>query len=369
MAVRPRTERKKRPRASPRPSPQGGPSNKQRPADPLRRRRDRPGRSAGGPRGRSDPGADEDRDNRSAPGAVERCAAGQLDFVAEYNPLFGETALGVVQEDPGQGRSASWSGWIDHLRRPGPPGEAYPDRECVRAYRTAPIRRPARRTSVPPSRPARAIPEAGCRKVIMTRTIADRRDDRDLDHARVSKRSTAWISGSSPVRCRHLHGRERRRQIHPHQGAGRASPVAAVQRRPRQERHFGGPADAQLAGISTVYEEVNLCTNLSIGGRPCWVAEEYMDTSASTGRPPIDGHRGVRGWASTTSIHPPPIDHLHRAASKIVAISRAMVADSKVLILDHVLARRQGEIKGLFKVIRNLRDEGVSILFVSHFLR
>ena len=57
------------------------------------------------------------------------------------------------------------------------------------------------------------------------------------------------------------------------------------------------------------------------------------------------------------------------AIQQLVAISRAMVTDSKVLILDEPTSSLdRGEVEQLFGVIRGLRDRGVAILFVSHFL-
>ncbi len=54
---------------------------------------------------------------------------------------------------------------------------------------------------------------------------------------------------------------------------------------------------------------------------------------------------------------------------QLVAISRAMVTDSKVLILDEPTSSLDAaEVEQLFAVIRRLRDQGVAILFVSHFL-
>lgn len=136
-----------------------------------------------------------------------------------------------------------------------------------------------------------------------------------------------------------------------------------------QERSFGGTSDAQAAGISTVYQEVNLAPNLSIG-------ENVML-----------GHevRGVLGvnWrathrAATEALARLGLDHLdtHRplstlsiAMQQLVAISRAMAIKAKVLILDEPTSSLDAaEVEGLFTVMRTLRDQGVAILFVSHFL-
>ncbi|MDO9380782.1 MAG: sugar ABC transporter ATP-binding protein [Nocardioidaceae bacterium] len=131
---------------------------------------------------------------------------------------------------------------------------------------------------------------------------------------------------------------------------------------------FHGPAAAQSAGISTVYQEVNLCSNLS-------VAENIL-----LGREPrrlggIDG-RAMRARSAEVlarmglDVDPASILSSHPIAiQQLVAIARAVEIDSRVLILDEPTSSLDAdEVAELFRVIRSLRDEGVAIVFVSHFL-
>lgn len=135
-----------------------------------------------------------------------------------------------------------------------------------------------------------------------------------------------------------------------------------------ESRVFGSTADAQDAGISTVYQEVNLLPNLSVG-------ENVM-----LGHEPRSG-RGI-DWKATHAAAAAHLESLglgidtrstlstHSIAiQQLVAISRAMVLDAKVLVLDEPTSSldRQ-EVERLFDVMRALRDKGVAILFVSHFL-
>jgi simple sugar transport system ATP-binding protein len=135
-----------------------------------------------------------------------------------------------------------------------------------------------------------------------------------------------------------------------------------------REQVFAGPGAAQAAGIATVYQEVNLCPNLT-------VAENIL-----LGREPrrfgrID-RRAMRRRAvellarlnvdldpdSTLGDHP-------LAVQQLVAIARAVDVDAAVLILDEPTSSLDAnEVRELFRVIRGLRDAGVAVLFVSHFL-
>ena len=136
-----------------------------------------------------------------------------------------------------------------------------------------------------------------------------------------------------------------------------------------KERHFKNTSDAQDAGVSTVYQEINLCTNLSIG-------ENVMLGNEARGAFGIDWsetHRQAKkaleqlnlGYLDTKR----PLSTLSIALQQLIAISRALVTDVKVLILDEPTSSLDNaEVEQLFGVIRQLRDEGVAILFVSHFL-
>ena len=131
---------------------------------------------------------------------------------------------------------------------------------------------------------------------------------------------------------------------------------------------FTTPAQAQAAGISTVYQEVNLCENLS-------VAENIM-----LGREPRRGP-GI-GWSAmrrqaaqvleriNLDIDPAsPLASHSIAVQQLVAIARAVQVEARVLILDEPTSSLDArEVSELFAVMRSLRDDGVAILFVSHFL-
>jgi monosaccharide-transporting ATPase len=134
------------------------------------------------------------------------------------------------------------------------------------------------------------------------------------------------------------------------------------------ERVFGSTADAQRAGISTVYQEVNLCPNLSVG-------ENVMLGHEPRSRRGIDwraAHREAARHLANLGLHLDTHSVLSShsiAVQQLVAISRAMVLDARVLVLDEPTSSLdRDEVDRLFAVVRELRAQGVAILFVSHFI-
>lgn len=134
------------------------------------------------------------------------------------------------------------------------------------------------------------------------------------------------------------------------------------------ETQFATPAAAQHAGISTVYQEVNLVPNLT-------VAENML-----LGREPrrlgrIDRREMNRRAAvslQALGIDVDPASELGShpiAVQQLVAIARAVDTDARVLILDEPTSSLDAdEVARLFEVMRRLREQGTAIVFVSHFL-
>jgi simple sugar transport system ATP-binding protein len=129
-----------------------------------------------------------------------------------------------------------------------------------------------------------------------------------------------------------------------------------------------GTLDAQSYGIGTVYQEVNLLPNLS-------VAENL-----SLGHPPtrfgmISGRRMNAAARQVLGQYGLDIDVTRDlgsysvAVQQVIAIARAVTLSGKVLILDEPTASLDShEVKMLFDVIRSLKQRGLGIVFISHFL-
>ncbi|GAA4084328.1 sugar ABC transporter ATP-binding protein [Nonomuraea soli] len=135
-----------------------------------------------------------------------------------------------------------------------------------------------------------------------------------------------------------------------------------------QQVAFSSPLAAQQAGISTVYQEVNLCTNLS-------VAENIFIGREPRRRGRIDWKRMraraselLAGLGIDLDVSTPLSSH-SLAVQQMVAIARAVDIEARVLILDEPTSSLDaGEVEQLFDVMRALKAQGIAILFVSHFL-
>ncbi len=135
-----------------------------------------------------------------------------------------------------------------------------------------------------------------------------------------------------------------------------------------REVSFGSPQAAQRGGISPIYQEINLVPYRT-------VAENVF-----LGREPrrfgiIDGrrmHREAAALLARVGIHVDvtrPLMTLNTATQQMVAIARALSFDSRLLIMDEPTSSlHDREVETLFEVIRALRADGVSVIFVSHKL-
>ncbi|MEK4250990.1 sugar ABC transporter ATP-binding protein [Paenibacillus sp. FSL W7-1287] len=129
------------------------------------------------------------------------------------------------------------------------------------------------------------------------------------------------------------------------------------------------PLEAQEAGISTVYQEVNLCTNLTVAenifigreprrfGRILW---KQMNRNADK----LLKERMQLNIDVTLPLHAYSV-----AIQQLIAIARALSISAKVLILDEPTSSLDAnEVKQLFSIMQTLKQDGLAILFVTHFL-
>ncbi|HWF17781.1 MAG TPA: sugar ABC transporter ATP-binding protein [Verrucomicrobiae bacterium] len=138
---------------------------------------------------------------------------------------------------------------------------------------------------------------------------------------------------------------------------------------------FGGvaisprsPREAEATGISTVYQEVNLIPTLSLadnillGRQPRrfgFLRKREMKRRAKAALARLGLDLDVGRTAGSCSM----------AVQQMAAIARALDVQAKVLILDEPTSSLdEREVEFLFKILRQLREQGMAILFVTHFL-
>ncbi len=126
--------------------------------------------------------------------------------------------------------------------------------------------------------------------------------------------------------------------------------------------------EAQDLGIATVYQEVNLCPNLT-------VAENIY-----IGRFPMRGPLVDWSTVNTRAVEALkklnltvdvtlPLSSYPVAVQQMVAIARALSTEAQVLILDEPTSSLdEDEVKRLFEALDKLKAKGIAILFVTHFL-
>ena len=129
---------------------------------------------------------------------------------------------------------------------------------------------------------------------------------------------------------------------------------------------FSGQREAQVAGISTIYQEVNLIPLLSVAqnvflgreprNRFGLIDRDRMNKEAAE----ILGRYGIRADVSA------PLRTLGLGIQQMVAIARAISVDARVVIMDEPTSSLEArEVETLFGVIRQLREEGVGVIYVS----
>jgi ribose transport system ATP-binding protein len=130
-----------------------------------------------------------------------------------------------------------------------------------------------------------------------------------------------------------------------------------------------GPLDARRHGVAMIYQELNLAPELTVEDNVMLGREvsRFGTVRREEARGKIEealsflGHEDISVGATVESLGP--------ARRQVVEIARALVDDARVVVMDEPtssLARR--DVEKLFEVVRRLRDSGVAIIYISHFL-
>jgi monosaccharide-transporting ATPase len=132
---------------------------------------------------------------------------------------------------------------------------------------------------------------------------------------------------------------------------------------------FGRPLDAQLAGISTIYQEVNLVPLMSVA-RNLFLGREprgrlgLLDLS----RMNREATQVLARFGISLDVTQ-PLRSIGLGAQQMVALARAVAIDARVLIMDEPTSSLEPrEVTTLFRIVRELSSQGIAIIYVSHRL-
>jgi len=127
--------------------------------------------------------------------------------------------------------------------------------------------------------------------------------------------------------------------------------------------------DAQKKGISTVYQEVNLCPNLSVAENLFIGREPITKLGTVDRKKMISQATKLMNDLDLDIDVTKNLENYSLAMQQMTAIARAVDMECKVLILDEPTSSLDdNEVEKLFGMMRRLKEQGVGIIFVTHFL-
>ncbi len=136
-----------------------------------------------------------------------------------------------------------------------------------------------------------------------------------------------------------------------------------------EKMHFTKPIDSLNKGIAFIHQELNLINDLAI------YENMYIGREIKKGKF-LDAKTMIENTAEifkTLDIDLDPktlVGELDASYKQIVEISRALIMNASIIIMDEpTTSLTEPEIQRVFTMMRNLRERGVSIIFISHKLR
>lgn len=128
------------------------------------------------------------------------------------------------------------------------------------------------------------------------------------------------------------------------------------------------PADAQALGISPVYQEVNLLPNLSVAHN-LYLGREPKRFGCINWKKIVSDSQALLKRFKLNIDVTQTLSSYSIAVQQLIAIARGVDCSAKVLILDEPTASLDaGEVELLFSILRELKSQGMAIIFVTHFL-
>src|SRR5690349_8797960 len=131
---------------------------------------------------------------------------------------------------------------------------------------------------------------------------------------------------------------------------------------------FKGPHEAQLGGIATIYQEVNLVGYRSLAENVFLGREPRRFGLIDWGRMNAEAARILASFGLDVDVTQ-PLNSFAVATQQLTAIARAVSTRARLVVMDEPTSSlADAEVEVLFGVVRRLKADGVSVVFVSHKL-
>ncbi|MDM4763057.1 sugar ABC transporter ATP-binding protein [Galbitalea sp. SE-J8] len=130
---------------------------------------------------------------------------------------------------------------------------------------------------------------------------------------------------------------------------------------------FARPLDAQRAGVSTIYQEVNLIPLMSVA-QNIYLGREPRGRLGliDARRMQSDARELLSAYGIAVDVRR-PLRSCALGVQQMVALARAVSINARIVIMDEPTSSLEArEVETLFRVIRMLRDQGIAIVYVSH---
>src|SRR6267378_6132751 len=138
-----------------------------------------------------------------------------------------------------------------------------------------------------------------------------------------------------------------------------------------QQVRFARPSDALGSGVAMIYQELSLAPDLTVAENIFLGREPLTFTLLGiVNRREMNTRAGAMLKAYGFKIDPrSSIKRLSAADRQLVEITRATVEAKRVLVMDEPTSSLTAhEVEDLFRLIRNLKDRGLAIIYISHRL-
>lgn len=134
-----------------------------------------------------------------------------------------------------------------------------------------------------------------------------------------------------------------------------------------QRQQFGGTREAENVGVSIIHQELNLVEQLSVSAN-IFLGREFRNKLGLLDQAAMDRAASELLGRLDSVISPDaPVSSLRVGDQQLIEIAKALSLDASILIMDEpTSALTESEVERLYGVIDSLRQQGVTILYISH---